>query len=175
MRREAATAVAAILLVMATGCDDGAPYGGRFQKDGPVDRKVQELIAASWKAVAVPADRTFLGNIAGSQYAPAKCPGASDEERVVVERVATLESGVAEQEEIFAGLLDFYRSQGFTIQRYEARAPDVTRHSFAAKKGDLGAFVTVDENGFTSIEAVAGRCAVTDLDGERRLDRKVPD
>ena len=164
---------AAIFLVMTIGCGDDAPYGGRFQKDGPVDRSVQELIAASWKAVGIPPDRPHLGNINGSQYAAGKCPEASEEERVVVERVSTVESGLADPEEIFAGLLAFYRAEGFTIQRYEAKAPGAVRHSFAAQKGDMGAFVIVDEGGFTRIEAVAGACAVADLDGERRLDRKV--
>jgi hypothetical protein len=162
----------ALFLVITTGCGAGVPSGGRFRKDGPVDRRVQGLIAASWKAVSIPPDRPFLGNINGSDYAAANCPGASEEERVVIRRVSTLEGGVADQEEIFAGLLAFYRGQGFTIQRYEAKAP-VRRHSFAAQKGDLGAFVVVDRTGYTSIEAVAGACAVADLDGERDLDRKV--
>lgn len=173
MRKHFAMVAAAIFLVMTIGCDDDAPYGGRFQKDGPVDRSVQALIAASWKAVGIPPDRPHLGNINGSQYAAANCPEASDEERVVVERVSTLEGGLADPEKMFGGLLDFYGAEGFTIQRYEAKAPGAVRRSFAARKGDIGAFVIVDEGGFTRIEGVAGACAVADLDGERRLDRKV--
>jgi hypothetical protein len=163
----------AIFLAAVMGCGEDIPYGGRYRKDGPVDRRVQELIAASWKAAGVPPDRPYLGNIKGSRYAPAKCPGKSEEDRIVVERVATLERRVADQQEIFTGLLAFYRAEGFTIQRYEAKAPGVIRLSFAAKKGDIGGFVIVGESGYTSIEGVVGSCAVADLDGERRLDKKV--
>jgi hypothetical protein len=145
------------MTISAGACGDG----GDRSAGGPRDRELVATVEAVWRAAGVDPNDAFLGGYDHQTHENTRlCQHLLKDDRWYAARTSQLPSNVTAQGKIYQGVLAYFEREGFTVERYEARAPEVHRPALRAAKADLAVLVTVAEDGNTFVDVSAGPCAV---------------
>lgn len=153
-RRPLGIALIGILVVMAIGaaaCDEGRSR----------DPELVANVEAIWTAAGVQPNEAFLSAYGRQTHENATvCQHLPKDDRWYAVRTSQLPSNIASQDQIYQGVLAYFEREGFTVERYEARAPEVYEPALRAVKADVAVLVNVAEDGNTFVDVSAGPCAV---------------
>lgn len=154
----ALVALVAILAVMAIGTAGcGEASGSSAARDGELIATVEAI----WKAAGIDPANAFLGGYDRQTRENSKaCQHIPKEDRWYAVRVGRLPSNVAAQDQIYNGALTYLERAGYTVERYEDRAPELHEQALRATKADVAVLMTVAEDGNTWVRVSVGPCAV---------------
>ncbi|MGH8908065.1 MAG: hypothetical protein ACRD0K_16505 [Egibacteraceae bacterium] len=127
----------------------------------PHDSEIVATIEGVWRAAGIdPGDAYLRSYQRHTRENTRACEHLPTDDRWFADRLGLLPSNIAPQDQIYDGALAYLEREGFTVERYEARHPEVDRPALRAVRADLAVLVTVAEDGNTALDVSAGPCAV---------------
>lgn len=151
-RHAGRAALAGILVAMTVGA--GAC-------DGAHDPELVATIEGVWRAAGIDPGDAYLRSFQRHTHEnTAACEHLPEDDRWYAQRVGLLPSNIATRDQVYDGALAYLEAEGFAVERYEARRPEVLALALRAVKGDLAVLMMVEEDGNTALDVSAGPCAV---------------